>query len=80
MALTVNMRKYSERSFVVYGPDTEEIKIKLGELKGAFNPNLKNPLNGERLKGWIFSKSRKGSVIDYFIMNDVDYNEVGQWW
>ena len=80
MALTVNMRKYSERSFVVYGPDTEEIKVKLGELKGAWNPKLKNPLNGERLQGWIFSKSHKATVIDFFIMKDIDYKEIGKWW
>ena len=78
--MTVNIRKYSERSFIVYGEDTKDIIEKLKELKGSYNPNLKNPLNGEKLKGWIFSKSHKERVVDFFIMNDIDYKKIGDWW
>ena len=50
---------YSERSIAVIG-DTKGIKEQLKELNGKYNPNLK--IDGNNVKGWIFSKNREADV------------------
>ena len=50
---------YSEKSIVVIG-DTKDIKEQLKELGGRYNPNL--TVDGEKIKGWIFSKRKEEEV------------------
>lgn len=52
---------YTEKSFVVIG-DTKNIKDKLKELGGRYNPNLTHPETKERLSAWIFSKKQKEKI------------------
>ena len=75
--MSVNIRNYSERSIIVYGEDTKDIKELLMELKGVYNRFLKDPLDeSKKIKGWIFAASKRATVIDAFLMKDVDYIEV----
>lgn len=48
--------KYSERAVALIG-DTRQIKDKLKELWGSYNPNLR--INGQTVKGWVFSAKRE---------------------
>jgi len=54
----ITIEDYTEKSIVVRGEDTKEIKEKLQELNGKYNPNL------EGGPGWIFSKKRREEVED----------------
>jgi len=58
---------YTDKSFVVVG-DTKNIKDRLKELGGRYNPNLTHPETKERLSAWIFSKKQKEKV-ESFISN-----------
>jgi hypothetical protein len=62
MSLTIE--DYSDKSFVVYGENTKIYIEKLKELGGKYNSNLKMG------PGWIFSKTRKDKVNEYF--NNID--------
>jgi len=53
--------EYSEKSFVVFGTKTKEIKEKLKELGGKYNPSLKHQ-DGSSFPGWIFSKKNEEKV------------------
>lgn len=52
---------YTEKSFVVIG-DTKNVKDKLKELGGRYNPNLTHPETKEKLSAWIFSKKQKEKI------------------
>ena len=75
--MSVNIRSYSERSIIVYGEETKDIKELLMELKGVYNRFLTDPIDkSKKIKGWIFSASKRATVIDAFLMKDIDYVEV----
>lgn len=50
---------YSEKAIALFG-NTKEIKEKLKEIGGRFNPFLTR--NGEKMAGWIFSKSKENEL------------------
>lgn len=49
--LKIELRKYSERAFVILG-ETKDMKAEIKALGGAWNPNLTCG------KGWIFSAKK----------------------
>lgn len=53
---------YSEKAIAVFG-DTKAIKETLKSMGGRFNPALTH--NGEKLAGWVFSKSKESDVKSY---------------
>lgn len=60
MTTQITMADYSAKAFVLYGDGTRQLKDKLKTIGGRYNPLLK--LNGQQIKGWVFSKSRKEAV------------------
>lgn len=50
---------YSEKALALVG-DTQPIKEQLKALKGVYNPNL--TVDGQRTKGWIFSRKREAEI------------------
>ncbi|MBM5783052.1 MAG: hypothetical protein FJ368_06520 [Pelagibacterales bacterium] len=50
---------YSEKAVALFG-NTKEIKEKLKEIGGRFNPFLTK--NGEKMAGWVFSKSKENEL------------------
>ena len=59
--LKMELLDYTEKSFVVVG-DTKNLKDKLKELGGRYNPNLTHPETKEKLAAWIFSKKQKEKI------------------
>ena len=57
------MVEYSAKAIVVFG-ETKAIKEELKAMGGRFNARL--TLNGERLAGWIFPKSKERKLATYF--------------
>lgn len=53
---SLQLVKYSDRAVALIG-DTKPLKEKLSELWGSYNPHLK--INGETVKGWVFSAKRE---------------------
>lgn len=58
--------EYSEKALAVFG-DTKPIKEELKAMGGKFNSRL--TLNGNRLAGWVFSKSQEKILAYYFGLN-----------
>ncbi len=50
---------YSEKAIALFG-NTKEIKEKLKEIGGRFNPFLTK--DGEKMAGWIFAKSKENEL------------------
>jgi hypothetical protein len=57
--LNLQLVRYSDRAIALIG-DTKQIKDKLRELWGSYNPNLK--INGQIVKGWVFSAKRESQL------------------
>ena len=55
--------EYSSKAVAVFG-DTKSIKDELRAMGGRFNARL--TFNGEKLAGWIFSKSKERQLAYYF--------------
>lgn len=55
--------EYSEKAVAVFG-DTKAIKEELKSMGGRFNSRL--TLNGKKLAGWIFPKSKEQRLACYF--------------
>ena len=55
--------EYSEKALAVFG-DTKPIKEELKAMGGKFNSRL--TFNGNRLAGWVFSKSQEKQLAYYF--------------
>lgn len=60
------MMEYSEKSIAVYG-ETKAIKEELKAMGGRFNSRL--TINGERISGWIFPRSKEQRLAHYFGLN-----------
>lgn len=54
---------YSTKSVAVFG-DTQPIVNQLKEMGGSFNSRL--TLNGKKVEGWIFPKSKEPRLAYYF--------------
>lgn len=68
----MNMKDYSDKSFVLYGEDTKKYKEEIKKLGGKFNSNLK-----EIGAGWIFSVKNKEKVEEFLnIFSETKSNEV----
>ena len=57
---------YSDRSFVLSGEDTRNRRNFIKSLGGKWNGGLTDPITGERLRGWIFSNTKKIHVSQAF--------------
>ncbi len=57
------MIEYSPKSVAVYG-DTKSIKDELKAMGGRFNSRL--TINGKKIAGWIFPKSKEPRLACYF--------------
>ena len=68
VANNIEIVNYSEKAVAVIG-GTYEIREGLKAIGGKFNPSL--TVNGERVKGWIFPKSKENDIADLLI----SYNE-----
>lgn len=55
---------YTDKSFVIRGPDTREYKEYLKSEGGRFNPSLIDPSTKERFAGWIFPLPKKDYVYN----------------
>jgi hypothetical protein len=58
----IEIVKYSERSYAIFGEGTKEIKDKLKEIGCKYNKFLKDPKTGERRAGWICSNYKIDKV------------------
>ena len=72
----IQVMPYSEKSFVCYGKATKEHKDLLLELGGGYNRHLTHPQTKEKFSGWIFPIKKRASVIDAFIMKDIEYEKI----
>lgn len=58
MSLKMQIKDYSDVSFVLHGEETKTHKEKIKELGGRYNRNLKDIGSG-----WVFSMKKKNDVI-----------------
>lgn len=58
----MEIKQYTEKSFVVVGDGTKEYKTQLANLGGRWNGSLKDKETEEKFGGWIFSNVRKEQV------------------
>lgn len=56
---------YTEKSFIVLGEKTKELKDKLKGLGGRYNPYLTHPESKEKIAAWIFSKKNKEKLDEF---------------
>jgi len=54
----IEIVKYSDRSYAIFGDETRKIKDKLIELGCKYNRFLTDPKSGEKRPGWICSISK----------------------
>ena len=50
----IELVKYSDRSYAIFGEGTKQIKDKLNELGCKYNRFLTDPKTGQKRAGWIF--------------------------
>lgn len=60
--LNIELVKYSEYSYALFGTDTIKIKDKLNLLGCKYNKFLTDPKTGDKRPGWIFSNKRLDDV------------------
>lgn len=58
----IQVLDYSDRAVIVIG-DTKSIKDTLKSMGGRFNKFLKHPDTGEKVVGWVFSKTKKDALL-----------------
>jgi hypothetical protein len=58
----IELVKYSDYSYALFGTDTIKIKDKLDLLGCRYNKFLTDPKTGEKRPGWIFSNKRLDDV------------------
>ena len=56
--MNIDLIKYSEKSYALFGEGTKDIKEELKALGCKFNKFLTNPETGEKQAGWIFSAKK----------------------
>ena len=60
----IEIVKYSDKAYAIFGSDTIKIKEKLLELGCRFNKFLTDPNTGQKRAGWIFSNNKLKQVED----------------
>ena len=65
----VLIKDYNKRTFAITGA-TQVMFAKLTELGGKVENLI---LEGKRAAYWTFPMRKKNSLIDYFIISDIDY-------
>jgi hypothetical protein len=60
----IEIVKYSDKSYALFGEDTKNIKDKLIELGCRYNRFLTDPTTGEKRPGWICSTRNIDNVKD----------------
>lgn len=58
----MEIKQYTDKSFVVVGEGTKEYKTQLGNLGGRWNGSLKDKETEEKFGGWVFSNTRREQV------------------
>ena len=58
----IELVKYSDRSYAIFGEDTKKIKDELSSLGCKYNRFLTHPLTGKKTPGWICSIGKLDSV------------------
>lgn len=58
----IELVKYSERSYALFGKDTKKIKDELFKIGCKYNKFLTDPLTKEKKPGWILSNSMLDKV------------------
>jgi hypothetical protein len=56
---------YTEKSIIILGEKTKELKEKLKDLGGRYNPHLTHPESKEKIAAWIFSKKNKEKLEEF---------------
>jgi len=56
---------YTDKSFIILGEKTKELKDKLKDLGGRYNPHLTHPESKEKIAAWIFSKKNKEKLEEF---------------
>ena len=69
----IKIFKYSEKSIVLVGEKTKELKHELGVngLGGGWNKFLTDDL-GKRFSGWIFPLSQLNQIVEYLENSELD--------
>jgi len=65
---SLNLSEYSTKSFVLRGntpDDTRDRRIDLKKMGGRFNSRLKHPSGVGTLPGWIYPRTKIGTVKAY---------------
>lgn len=70
------IRSYQDRYVIIYGELTEDMEEDLKELGFEKSNTLKNPQSGATISGMKGKKLKRTSLIDFCIMQDVDYTEL----
>jgi len=60
----IELVKYSDKAYAIFGKGTKEIKEDLLELGCRYNKFLTDPKTGEKKAGWIFPLSKLDKVND----------------
>ena len=63
------IENYSDKSFVIYGSDTQKHKLILKKINGKFNTHLN--CNNVRIIGWVFSNKKINDIIKYCKDNNI---------
>ena len=58
----IELVKYSERSYALFGEGTKKIKDKLMAIGCRYNKFLKDPKTGNKRPGWIFSINKLDKI------------------
>ena len=67
----VIIKDYNKRTFICQGV-SQEMFVKLTEFGGVVEHLI---VDGKRGSFWAFPMRKKNSVIDYFLMADIDYTK-----
>ena len=58
----IELVKYSERAYALFGEGTKDIKNELLELGCRYNKFLTDPNTGQKRSGWIFSATKLDKI------------------
>lgn len=61
-ALNVELEDYSEKSFVVRGEGTRELRESLKAMGGKWNSRLTDKATGEKFGAWLFWSDKRSEI------------------
>ncbi len=70
------IRLYNGRYIIIYGDLNADMEEDLKELGFEKSNTLKHPVTGKAISGMKANKIKKASLIDFCIMQSVDYTEL----